>query len=364
MTQILKPQNHLLLAAACALILAAGCTPAATDSGLEGRLRAAAETGAPLYGHQDDLMYGHNWNATTDADTAFERSDVKSVCGHYPALLGLDLGGIELGSPRNLDGNDFALMREAAVRHHARGGVVSLSWHLRNPLTGGDAWDVSSDQVVASILPGGAKHDEFVQWMGRAADWILSLKDADGKQIPVIWRPWHEHSGSWFWWGRKLCTDGQYNALWQMNYDYFVRERGIEGLLWAISPNYMDDNFEQWESRYPGDDYVDVIGLDCYASPDRERYLRQMKAGLASLQRMCQAHGKILAVTETGLESLPDPQWWTGTLAPALQDFPVSYVLTWRNASDRESHFYAPFEGQASASDFRAWTESNPNSVL
>ena len=357
----LKPKTW--LAAACAIALAA-CQPAAPENGPADRLRAAAEAGTPLYGHQDDLMYGHAWNANLDDGKDLSRSDVKDACGHYPAILGLDMGGIELGNPRNLDGNDFALMRQAAVEHHARGGIVTLSWHLRNPLTGGDAWDISSDRVVASVLPGGEKHALFTEWLDRLADWILSLKDAQGAQVPVVWRPWHEHSGSWFWWGRDLCSDEEYNALWRMTYDHLVRVRGIERLVWAISPNYMDRDFEQWETRYPGDAYVDIVGLDCYASADRERYLRQMDAGLSSLQRFCEEHGKILAVTETGLESLPDPGWWTGTLSEALRGFPVSYVLTWRNASDRPAHFFAPFAGQASADDFAAWIRQDKITVL
>ncbi|MCR5351661.1 MAG: glycoside hydrolase family 26 protein [Bacteroidales bacterium] len=360
MVRFIKPTTWLL--AAC--ILTASCAePAPNRTGILDTLSSAAAAGTPLYGHQDDLLYGHSWNATRDDDLELGRSDVHDVCGQYPAILGLDLGGIEVGEVRNLDGNYFELMRLAAIKHHERGGLVALSWHLRNPLTGGDSWDVSSDQVVASILPGGEKHDEFVQWMDRAADWILSLKDHDGKQIPVLWRPWHEHSGSWFWWGRKLCSDAQYNALWRMNYEYF-RQRGIEGLVWAISPNYMDQHFEQWETRYPGDEYVDVIGLDCYASPDREGYIRQMRAGLASLQQMCEKHGKILAVTETGLEGIPDPTWWTGALAPAVEGFPVSYILTWRNASDRPGHYYAPFPGESSAEDFRSWVKSYSISML
>lgn len=325
---------------------------------IAGALRSAAAAGTPLFGHQDDLLYGHSWNATLDDDLELSRSDVRDVCGGYPAILGLDLGGIEVESARNLDGNYFELMRLAAIKHHERGGIVTLSWHLRNPLTGGDSWDVSSDRVVASILPGGEKHDEFVVWMDRAADWILSLKDADGKQIPVLWRPWHEHSGGWFWWGRGHCTDAEYNALWQMTYEHF-RARGIEGLVWAISPNYMEQDFEQWETRYPGDAYVDVIGLDCYAGEDREAYIRQMRAGLNSLRQMCARHGKILAVTETGQEGLPDPKWWTGALAPAIEGFPVSYVLTWRNASDRPTHFYAPYADHPAAADFKKWIAKN-----
>ena len=222
----LKPKS--LLAATCAFLLSiAACSPGRTAAGPAQRLAEAAAAGTPLYGHQDDLMY--------EADLT--QSDVKEVCGHYPALLGLDMGGIELGDTHNLDGNDFALMRRAAIAHHGRGGIVSLSWHLRNPLTGGDAWDISSDQAVASVLPGGEKHELFGQWLDRLADWILSLKAEDGSQIPVLFRPWHEHSGSWFWWGRDLCTEEEYNALWRMTYEHLTVKRGIEGLVWAISPN-------------------------------------------------------------------------------------------------------------------------------
>ena len=349
-------KRTLLTALLAAAVLAAACTgPGAGPSGIAAALSSAAAAGTALYGHQDDLMYGHSWNANLEENPALTRSDVKDVCGQYPAILGLDLGGIELGETHNLDGNDFDLMRRAAIAHHERGGIVTLSWHLRNPLTGGDAWDVSSDQVVASVLPGGAKHEEFLRWLDRAADWILSLKGADGEQIPVIWRPWHEHIGSWFWWGRDLCTAEQYNALWRMTWEHFTQTRGIRGLLWAVSANFSEPPFEQWLERYPGDAYVDILGLDCYAWGERDSFIRQMRECLASLERTCDEHGKILAVTETGLEGLKDPQWWTGALSPALKDFPVSYVLTWRNASDKPGHYYAPFPAEPSAADFAAW---------
>ena len=109
-------------------------------------------------------------------------------------MVGFDLGGIELGNEANLDGVPFGLMRKAALTHLERGGIVTFSWHPRNPLTGGDAWDISSDQVVRSILPGGEKHAEFTLWLKRAADFIQSL----GPGAAVIFRPWHENIGSWF----------------------------------------------------------------------------------------------------------------------------------------------------------------------
>jgi mannan endo-1,4-beta-mannosidase len=340
--------------------LVCGCGSAGSE--IQATLRDAAASGKILYGHQDDLMYGHDWNATKDADTLLERSDVKAVAGGYPYILGLDLGGIELGSANNLDGNDFALMRRAAEKHVARGGIVSVSWHLRNPLTGGDAWDVSSDRVVASILPGGEKHALFREWLKRVADYLETWKTEDVQPLPLIFRPWHEHIGSWFWWGGKLCTPDEYNALWRMTYSYLMKERGLTQLTWAISPN-SSGIFDNWEERYPGDDYVDIIGVDCYANANKPKqtYSDEMRNCLASLAETCKKRGKILAVTETGLEGIPEADYWTGMLSPGLKGFPVAYVLTWRNASepDMRKHYYAPFPGEPNAGDFARWIEQD-----
>ena len=134
------------------------------------RLFTYAEKGKIAYGHQDDLAYGHNWVVTDWENDPLERSDVKDVTGKYPMVLGFDLGGIELGAAENLDGVPFGLIRKAAQKHQERGGIVTFSWHPRNPLTGGDAWDISSDKVVKSVLSGGEKIQDFRLWLQRAAD--------------------------------------------------------------------------------------------------------------------------------------------------------------------------------------------------
>ena len=185
------------------------------------RLFSYAQNGQIAYGHQDDLVYGHNWVLTDWENDPLERSDVKDVTGKYPMVLGFDLGGIELGQAKNLDGVPFGLMRKAAQKHVERGGIVTFSWHPRNPLTGGDAWDVSSDQVVKSVLRDGEKSGEFKLWLRRAADFIESLG------VPVIFRPWHENVGSWFWWGGKLCTPEEYRELYRMTWLYFTKDRGL-----------------------------------------------------------------------------------------------------------------------------------------
>jgi len=325
---------------------------------LVGRLEASVEQGKIMYGHQDDLMYGHGWCLSRNAQK-YEYSDVKDVCGAYPAVYGLDLGGIELGNPLNLDKNPFPQMRASAIAHYEKGGVVTFSWHPRNPLTGGDAWDISSKEAVASVLEGGQKHEVFMEWLSRAADYLESFKTSDGKAVPLIFRPWHEHTGSWFWWGRGLCTPEQYKALWSLTYNYMVNERGLDNLVWAYSPGAGGITEELYMERWPGDDMVDIIGVDCYQYGSPEQYSAELRNALDIMSSIGKEHGKMLALTETGYEGIPDASWWTGTLYPAIKDYPVVYVLTWRNASDMPGHFFAPFPGQVSAEDFKAFASSD-----
>ena len=320
------------------------------------RLAGLVEDGRIMYGHQDDLMYGHSWKLEDDASD-FTQSDVYAVCGKYPAVYGMDLGGIEMDWTHNLDNNDFDNMRAAAVAHHERGGVITLSWHPRNPLTEGDSWDVTSDQVVVSILPGGEKHEYFMTWLEKAADFMESVKTADGQAVPIIWRPWHEHTGSWFWWGQDLCTADQYKALWKLTYDYMVNERGLTNLVWAYSPGAGGLNDELFAERYPGDEIIDMVGFDCYQYGDNASYILDMKNALQVAERFAEKHGKLMAVTETGYEGVKDAEWWTSVLYESIKDYPVSYVLTWRNACDRPEHFYAPYPEHDSAEDFKAFAD-------
>ena len=130
-----------------------------------------------MFGHQDDPFYGLTWEYVADS------SDVKNVCGDWPAVMGFELGGIEMGDAKNLDSVPFTKMREEIIKHHERGGIVTISWHPRNPMTTiegggnagqkfpeGSAWDVTDSTVVRNILEGGEKHELFQTWMQRAGN--------------------------------------------------------------------------------------------------------------------------------------------------------------------------------------------------
>lgn len=297
-----------------------------------------------MFGHHDDPVYGIGWDGDND------RSDVKSVCGDYPAVMSFDLGRIELGGDKNLDNVLIERLRHEIIAQHERGGMVSLSWHVDNPMTGKDSWDVSDSTVVTSVLPGGVNHQKFIGWMNTVADFMNSLTGKNGKKVPVIFRPWHEHTGSWFWWGQALCSTDEYKALWRMTYE-LMQKKGVNHLLYTYSPGTEPNNTAEYLERYPGDDIIDLIGFDTYQF-DRQDYLKNMEKALTILTEVGRAHDKPIAVTETGYEGIPDSTWWTETLMPVVSKYPVSYVLVWRNARERQNHYYAPYPGQVSADDF------------
>lgn len=342
-----------LMIMSVAALICSGCdnsVPSRNDDALAllESLREASLS-APLLGHQDDLMYGHDWRLEKDA-TDWSRSDIKAVSGKYPVVYGLDIAGLELGDECNLDGNDFEQMRLSALAHCERGGILTISWHCFNPLTGGNAWDVSSDKVVGSILEGGEKHGLFMEWLDRVADYLESFRTADGKLPAIIFRPWHEHTGSWFWWGQDLCTTEQYTALWKMCYDYLNGERGLTNLVWAYSPSGKVEC--SYMERYPGDEIVDIVGADIYQYGNVQDYQNNLSIILSRAAEAAREHGKILALTETGLEGLGESDWWSNALLPVLEQYPISYVLVWRNAYQAEKHYFVPFPGQDSEADF------------
>lgn len=337
-----------------ALLHAQGAAPSPADT-LRQRLAACAGEGTFLFGHHDDTAYGHSWSYEPG------RSDVKETTGKYPSLMSWDLGLIEWQRDKELDGVPFSLIRDEVARQDARGGVNTFSWHLRNPLTRGDSWDVADitadplTRPVARVLEAGSPlADTLRTWIGRAATFIGSLRRADGSRIPVIFRPWHEHTGSWFWWGCDYCTPDEYRQLWQLTREVFD-EQGIDNVVWAWSPDVVS-SYAQYMERYPGDALVDIVGADVYhrdGEAGTSAYRERLGTTLTAARQAAAEHHKIMALTETGCEALPIANWWTGVLLPEVEKYPIAYLCVWRNAHDNPTHFFAPFKGQLSAKDFK-----------
>ncbi len=304
-----------------------------------------------LFGHQDALAYGVHWKREAG------RSDVKDVTGAYPAVYGWELGDLEHGATQNLDSVNFVEMQGWIREGYRRGGVITIAWHMDNPASGGSAWDTT--RAVHTILPGGRHHAAYKTWLDRFAVFVRGLKGGPfawlgfGKPIPIIFRPFHEHSGSWFWWGEGHASPEEYVQLWRFTVEYLRDEKNLHNLLYAYSTDVFDSE-EAYLKRYPGDDYVDLLGYDDYQALRTDEGVEDMTRRLRMLVGMAEARGKLAALTETGSFRIEAPTWWTRRLLRAIKADPtaqrIAYALVWRNAN--ESQYFAPYTGHASAPDF------------
>ncbi len=313
---------------------------------------------ATLIAHQDDMAYGHDWYGKQG------ESDFKRMTGSLPAVVGWEFADICLDRERNLDSIYFDDMRSYMQQLDRKGGINTLSWHINNIITGENCWDVSDSTVVQSVLPGGANHAKFLTWLDRFSEFVNTIKDENGETIPLLFRPYHENHGSWFWWGQKFCSPEEYKQLWVMTFDYLTKEKGLHNLIFCYSPNDFTTP-EQYLTRYPGDEYVDLLGFDVYQyGDDPDEAKKNYKYNLESQAKVCSAlakeRGKIWAVTETGLESVRDSVWFTTAVGDAIDAYQPAYVLFWRNAFDRPNHYYMPFPGHPAEADFKAFV-GKPN---
>lgn len=315
-----------------------------------------------LFGHQDDMAYGVGWKYEEG------RSDVQSVTGEYPAVFGWDLGHLELGHEKNLDGVPFSKMQDYIRHGYEMGCAVTISWHLRNPMTGGSSWD-TAHHTVQSILPGGDRHKVYLDWLEKLAGFLRELKDTNGVSIPILFRPFHELTGHWFWWGEASCTPDEFKELWRFTVHHLRKDQALRNLIMVYNTAEIRSDAHFYE-RYPGDDVVDVISVDTYQHGPAEpsaAFIQKTRGFLEILTPIAKNRNKLLAFAETGYEGIPDSLWWTQTLLPAIAGFPVAWVLVWRNEgfmpSTNTMHHYAPYPGHKSAEDFSRFSR-NPRIVF
>ncbi len=307
-----------------------------------------------MFGHQDDLAYGVNWKYVPG------NSDVKDVAGDYPAVYGWELGGLELDHPKNLDAVPFVTMKQFIQEGYERGGVITISWHAYSPLGNRkSAWDTTHG-TVATILPGAENHELYKSWLDKIAHFLHSLKGKKGEAIPVLFRPFHELTGSWFWWGQRQCSPEEFKALWRFTFQYLHNKKKLNNLLWVYNTSGDFTTAEEFMERYPGDDMADMLSFDTYQYGDTTQsaqFAERLNKQLTLVQTIADKKKKLTALAETGYEAIPQANWWTDVLLNAIGNNKISYVLVWRNhgynAGMKKMHYYAPYKGQLSADDFR-----------
>src|SRR5690606_17248288 len=187
---------------------------------------------------------------------------------------------------------------------------------------------------VEKILPGGEKHSVYNMWLDRVSEFMKDLKGSDGKLVPVLFRPFHELTGTWFWWGKRQCSSEDFKKLWIYTFDYLRSKKGVHNLIYV----YNTADFaspEEFLERYPGNKYADVLSFDAYQFGSRENgsaFRKNTEAKMTIIAGLAKTKGKLIALAETGYEAIPDPVWWTEVLYPSISSQSVSFILMWRNA--------------------------------
>jgi mannan endo-1,4-beta-mannosidase len=304
-----------------------------------------------LFGHQHATEYGHGWRGDEN------RSDVRSVTGSHPAVIGVDFSGLSGRPDSTIEKTKTALRKNIADTYN-RGGVTTVSWHFYNPVTPTDFYwkDSVSAPAVKMIIPGGSHHEKYKKILQTIGNFARSVKGKDGKTVPMIFRPYHEFDGDWFWWGRSHCTTEEFKSLWQFTVSYLRDSLSVHNFIYAFSPDNKFNSEAQYTERYPGNEWVDMVGFDDYGDFGRDG-IYKLDSGIIKLKIVndfALKANKLAAFTETGLESIPNTSWWTETLLKSLQanKLQLVYVLVWRNDVTSPTHFYAPFPGQVSEKDF------------
>jgi mannan endo-1,4-beta-mannosidase len=170
--------------------------------------------------------------------------------GQWPALMGADYADFGRGSITSKVPN------AAAIEYWKQGGLVHIMAHMYNPANpkGGGLRDRGVD--IADVLKEGTDtHKRWMEQLDLIADGLLELKAAG---VVVLWRPFHEMNGGWFWWGAQKPES--FIAVWRDMFDYYSTTKGLDNLLWVYGPNHGDKT----AAYYAGDDYVDIVGLDAY----------------------------------------------------------------------------------------------------
>ena len=176
-----------------------------------------------------------------EMDYIFEHS------GKYPAIRGLDFMN-----------NDFYGCVDRAVEWWDKGGIVTICWHCGNDFN--DSWDEAQaddfDDWDKVLTEGTPEYEDLIRGMDKAAKSLSYLQD---KGVPVLWRPFHEFDGAWFWWGRGWSE--RFIKLWTIMYDRYTNHWGLNNLIWVLGYSGLGIDCDDW---YPGDEYVDIVGADSY----------------------------------------------------------------------------------------------------
>lgn len=362
------------------------------------RLHAATQKGLSMIGMDSSTRFGEfmrthpngpkDWSKTVVGDT----TDIGDVCGKAPSIYGIDIANIVgdwhgIGQSDNEKQRQQAHSRETAGNHiktiHRNGGIITLHYHMHNPIDD-SSYGKGPAEVWQLLNPyrKDRKSSQFPQTNGIAfkrfrakidslVDFLQEMVDDEGKLIPVIFRPFHENNGNWFWWGLPDGADVDayataFRQVWQWMVWYIHDRRGHHAILWATGPNGglgkgLLTSEDYWRTL-PEPPFVDILGYDRYDDYGSENSsaVEEIRFVVQEADRL----GKVAAVTESGISFKGDrSMWpeniWTKHLIGPVKNDPVAtrvaWILLWHNfPNDGErGNYFGPHNNHGNAEDFR-----------
>jgi len=328
----------------------------------------------------DQVLFGHQNDVSRSVGTKDALGDVHDVTGSVSGIFGIDslaLFGSEAG------GTDAKSALENSINYSKKaaenGAIVTLSAHMPNFTSAkikdngdgtydffdcnfNESKDLSGDSLK-KILPGGEKNKVFMAYLDTIATYANKLQESN---IPVIFRPLHENTGGWFWWGTGNTAES-YKSLYAYTREY-LESKGVHNMLYVYSPNGPMETEEEYMSRYPGDAYVDILAFDYYN--DFNTYPAEADTSFFDhLDQTCQVvssiakkHDKLAAISETGVrvmkengsdnegllvknnpvsEAKTGKNWYEEVNNIAKKN-DMPYYMVWANFSD--TNFYVPYK--------------------
>lgn len=224
----------------------------------------------------------------------YEFTYINERTGKIPVIRGFDYMN-----------DDFDGVNERAIKWHKAGGIVTICWHCGSDFSG--EWkDCMNDEVLdwdKMLTDGTIEYERMLSGMDKAA---AALKELCDMGIPVLWRPFHECDGDWFWWGKGGSEN--FKKLWQIMYERYTNHWGLDNLIWVLGYSHKMEENKLW---YPGDEYCDIIGADTYDIELNEKLYKVIKKVTKAPKPLC--------LHECGQN-------------PIAEDFkkaPWSYFMTW-----------------------------------
>lgn len=330
-------------------------------------LKAVGTSEAVLFGHMEDTVLKAGSSELSDSDT-------EDLTGSVAALVGLDCGNLFVGfaekyNARHPESDPLPSTTEGNITAAARltndaleeGAIMTLSAHMPNfafaalkdpdaeksydryDYTQADSYNLKGD-CMNEILPGGAYNEAFTAYLDMVAEYAQQVDGA------ILFRPFHENTGSWFWWGKAFCAAETYKSVYKYTVEYLRDTKGVHNILYLYGPGSEAANLAEYGERYPGDAYVDLIGFDTYDSnpePGNTTFMPSFENTVALTSEFAKQHGKLFAVTETGISSMNDQQQirssWYEEMLEILKkpEYQCTYFMLWTNYNN--TSYYTPY---------------------